>query len=73
MECPKCNGCGWLGRVKVLSKNIILRVCNHCSHLWPEGVNPAKHPAMLLKDFLKLKKLKDYDLIDISEETVKAS
>jgi len=73
MECPKCNGFGWLSRVKVLSKNLILRICNQCSRTWPDGVNPQAHPSILLAEFLKTKKIKEHDLIDIAEEIVKAS
>ncbi len=71
MECPHCNGNGWLGRVKVVASNIMLRVCNVCSSTWIEGDHPIKAQSIKLSDFIKARNINPFNLIDVAEDAIK--
>lgn len=71
MECPKCIGTGYLSRVKVLSLNLLLRVCSHCTGIWVEGENVQIPSQINLAQFIKARRISKYDLFDVAEDPMR--
>jgi chromosomal replication initiation ATPase DnaA len=68
MQCPNCKKNGWLGRVKVLASNLLLRVCNQCTRTWIEEQLPDRVEGIKLKEFIRAQGIDPFHLVDVAED-----